>query len=172
MRSRLPISRRASRMPRALTERGYRAAQAEVENAALLALVTISHAGTPEFRVVNNTEPVVSRGNTFYPWAFEFALPQATLDRTPEVEFTIDNVTQALIDLLRAAEEPPEFLLEIVVSDTPDVVEVAAAGLFLSSVTWDKQVISGKLQLDDVFGQSFPSHHASYDPRQFPGLFA
>lgn len=159
-------------MPRPFTSRGYRALQAEVEDAALLALVTISYEPTGAIlRAVNNTEIVTSRGDDFYPWAFEFQLPEDSLDRTPELTFVIDNVAQELVDLIRQAIEPPQLTIEVVVSDTPDVVELTIDELILRRVEWDRQRITASLQINDVIGGGFPSYFAIYDPYQYPALF-
>lgn len=160
-------------MPRFFTPRGMRALQAEVSDAALWALVTVTYPpdGTT-FRVVNNLLAVVSRGLTFTPFAFDFSLAEDSLDRAAQVEFSIDNVGMELIDMLRAASVPPELLIEIIVSDTPDVIELTLPNLLLRNVQWNKTTVTGTLQVDDVFGLAFPSRYSTYDPRQYPGLFA
>ncbi len=161
-------------MPRNLTARGLRAAQMETTNSAWLALVTISFAPpeTTVYRIVNNTTPIISRGATFTPTAVEFAFPEDSLDRAPQTEITIDNVSLEFIDLLRRVVDPPRMKIEIALSDAPDVVELALDELLLRNVQWDEHRITGTLQIDDVFGLAFPGFHSIYDPIQFPGLFA
>lgn len=161
-------------MPRTLSPRALRAAQAESTNSAWLALLTISF-DPPEatvYRVVNNLEPVTSRGQVFAPTAFELTLPEDSLDRTPQVELSIDNVTLEFIDVLRAMDTPPHVAIEVILSDAPNDVEIAVPDMLLRNITWNAQRINGTLQLDDVFGLTFPGFHALYDPIQYPGLFA
>jgi hypothetical protein len=73
--------------------------------------------------------------------------------------------------MLRAAATPPVLDIEIVISDTPDVTELEFPSLILREVTWNATTISAKCMVEDVYSQAFPSRHARYDPRQFPGLF-
>jgi hypothetical protein len=159
-------------MPRSLTPRGVRALQAQTENAALLSLVTITHAPSGSlFRVVDNSVPITSRSIIFYPWSFRFVLAQDSLTQQPQVEFEIDNVDLVLVDMLRAANSPPAIKIELVVSDAPNVVEMLIDGLLLRNVRWNVGTITGTLLADDIFTQSFPSRHPFFDPMQNPGLF-
>jgi len=165
-------------MPRNLTPRGLRGVQDEVEGAVFLPLLTITIPAPPAggsetiFRVVPNTEPIVSRGLTFEPCAFEFVMPEDALDRTPDCELRIDNVDLAMIDALRAVADPPSIKVEGVWSDVPDFVELTIENYLLRNVQWDVQTITGTVQANDVFSLAFPSRYPTYDPIQFPGLFA
>lgn len=160
-------------MPRALTPRGLRAAQAEVVDAAWLTLVTITYPPEPAtvFRAVDNTVPITSRGNTFFPFPFQYALAEDSLDAKPNVEARIDNISLELVDMLRAAAVPPVVRMEIIVSDAPDIVEVTIDDFILRNASWDAKSITLSLQLDDIFSFVFPSKNALYDPFQYPGLF-
>jgi len=121
---------------------------------------------------VRNTEPIVSRGRRFGPYGFALTLPADSKERQAWVEFSIDNVDLRLVDLLRAAITPPTAIIELIVSDAPDVTEFETPELVLRDVSWDAGAITGKLMAEDVFSQSFPSRAATYDPPQFAGLFA
>ena len=137
---------------------------------AFLVLVTIRHAPTDEvFRVVANTAPIVSRGETFLPYAFRFALPTESGEEIGQASFEIDNVDLLLIDMLRRASVPAEFMIEIVLASAPDQVELSVSDLLLREVEWNAQTISGKLMHDDILNQRFPRD--VFDPLQYPGLF-
>jgi hypothetical protein len=157
-------------MPRAFTAPA-RAAMLDLSTAeAFLALVTISHPGTGTvFRVVMNTEPVTSRGNTFAPYAFRFQLPTESGEEYGQVGFEIDNTDLALVDMLRAVVDPVQFVIEIVLASNPDQVELAVHDLVLREVEWDAAQVRGKLILDDVLNQRFPRD--VFDPIQYAGLF-
>jgi hypothetical protein len=160
-------------MPRNLTPRGLRAAQAQQSDAALLWLLTITHTPTATlFRAVNNLTDITSRGNLFQAYAFDLVLPEESLDRVVSVSITIANIDLVLVDMLRAAAASPVVTLELVVSDTPNTVEFSASGLFLREVEWDAQRITGKLEPNDVLSQKFPSRDAMYTPLNTPGLFS
>jgi hypothetical protein len=137
---------------------------------AFLALVTISHPPTGEvFRVVMNTEAVTSRGLVFSPYAFRFNLPAESGEEIGQVGVEIDNTDLVLIDMLRGAVEPIQFLIEIVLASNPDQVELAVRDLLLREVNWNASSISGKLFVDDVLNQRFPRD--TFDPLQYAGLF-
>ena len=157
-------------MPRVFTAQAVQAMLAASTPEAFIALVTITHAATGEvFRVCMNTEPVVSRGETFAAYAFRFQLPAESGEEVGQVEFEIDNTDLLLIDMLRRITSPAEFLIEIVLASAPDVVELAVADLVLREVTWDAVAVRGKLLLDDVLNQRFPKD--VFDPIQYPGLY-
>jgi hypothetical protein len=137
---------------------------------AFIALVTITHAPTAEvFRVCMNTEAIVSRGNTFAPYAFRFQLPAESGEEVGQVGFEIDNTDLMLVDMLRRITQPAEFLIEIVLASDPDQVELRVADLIMREATWNATTISGKLMLDDVLNQKFPKD--VFDPIQYAGLF-
>jgi hypothetical protein len=159
-------------MPRNLTPRGRRAAQAQSDVGAMLWLLTITHAPTSSlFRAVNNITAITSRGNVFAPYAFDVKLAEESLDRVPAVQLVIDNVDRALVDMVRAAQAPPVVKLELIVSDAPDVVEFDIPQTFLREAEWNASQITGKLEPVDVFTQKFPSRDAMYTPLNTPGLF-
>lgn len=159
-------------MPRTLSLAAARAAQAAQTTDAFLVLLTISHPelGTP-LRVVSNNAPIVSRGMTFQPYFFDLVLATDDGATAAEVEITLDNVDLALIDMLREADTPPTFKIEVAMASTPSTVEMTVDQLKLREVTWDVSTIRGKLALEDVMNQAFPSAYPFYDPAQFAGLF-
>lgn len=157
-------------MPRVFTAAAVQAMLAQSTPEAFLALVTIAHPPTGDvFRVVMNTEAVVSRGNSFAPYAFKFSLPAESGEEVGQVAFEIDNTDLLLVDMLRRITSPAEFLIEIVLASAPDVVELAVADLVLREVSWDAVTIRGNLMLDDVLNQRFPKD--VYDPIQYAGLY-
>ena len=159
-------------MPRQLTPRGLRALQLQTENAAWLSLVTISHQDTGTlWRTVNNTVAIVSRGRVFSPFAFSYTLAQDSMQQQAAIDVVLDNTDLRFIGMLRQAITPPVVTIELVVSDTPDVTEIQIDNLQLREVSWNAGTITGKLMVEDVFSQAFPSRSPTYDPAQFAGLF-
>lgn len=157
-------------MPRNLSPAAIRAALALETNTAFLVLVTFTDPvdGTI-YRVVCNTEDVVSRGNTFTATYFNFALPPDDDEAPKGVELSIDNVDMGLISMLRRITVPIACLVEVVVSESPDTVEIALTDLVLREVEWDESTVSGKLISDDPLNLLYPAH--IYEPRTFPGIF-
>ena len=137
---------------------------------AFLVLVTIRHAATGTLlRAVNNTEQIISRGDTFEPYPFSFILPQETGEGIGVATFEIDNVDLVLIDMLRSAVTAPRVDIEIILGSLPDVVEIGIYDLALREVSWDASVIRGKLLNEDLLSTGFPSY--SYVPTEWQGIF-
>jgi hypothetical protein len=125
--------------------------------------------GSDKLYVVNNSEPVVSRGVTFEPFPFSVLLPADDSDSLPQVTLTLSNVDQRLTEYVRGLPVAPYVVVELVTSSYPDVIEKSLSFLKLVSVTYDAMTITGKLDVDNFLAQKFPAE--SYTPPQFPALF-
>jgi hypothetical protein len=137
---------------------------------AWLFLLTITADGNPTpLRVVNNSEPVVSRGMTFEPYPFTVELPADDSESAPSVSLVISNLDAALVEFVRGQSVAPHIGIELVTNAYLDVVEKSLTFLKLVSVTYDAMVISGRLDVDDFLSQRFPGE--AYVPSLFPALF-
>lgn len=146
------------------------AAIASSSTVAWLCLLTIwTGDGSDALRVVNNSEPIVSRGNQFEPFPFSVTLPTDDSQSMPQVTLVLSNVDNAIIEFVRGQVIAPNIAIEIVTSAYPDTVEKSLTFLKLVSVTYDAMVVQGRLDVDDFLAQKFPAE--SYVPPQFPGLF-
>jgi hypothetical protein len=132
-------------------------------------LLTITPAGQQPFHLVNNTEPVISRGIEFKPYPFNFVLPTDDGETLPKVSIVIDNLAGEIIRAIRAELQPPRIDLEIVTSAFPDLVEKRLNFLRLRSVTYNAMTIEGSLETVNVLTAKFP--RADYTATEFPGLF-
>lgn len=132
-----------------------------------LHLLTIT-AGTDVIRVVNNDEPITSRGNVFDPYPFALALPVADGERQPELTLDIDNVDQRLVKAIRELLEPPKVLFELVLSNAPDVPERVIDFLRADFISYDAMGIQFKLRPDNILARKFPS--SSYSPSRYRDL--
>jgi hypothetical protein len=152
-----------------MSRQGTIAANAISSDAAWLVLLTFTLPGEPPLRVVNNTEPVTSRGDTFEPTAFEITLPTDDGEQLPKVQLEIVNVDGIVLDWVRKFPVAPNLKLEIVLSTQPDVVERSIDFLKLTSVDYDSLTISGTLLVENVLSAGYGGQ---YSPFEFPGLFA
>lgn len=158
-------------MTRALSPRALRSLLAHESGDAFLMLATFTdptNAGTI-YRIVNNTEDIVSDAHTFTACAFTFAFPPDDDDAPKGVQIQIDNVDQMLIGMLRRVTKPIPCALQVVVAATPDLVEMELPYLQVVEVEWNASVVTGRLASDDPLNQRYPSH--IYEPRTFPGMF-
>ena len=136
---------------------------------AWLYLMEITTPGNPVLRLVNNLEPVVSRGNKYEPYAFKLVLPTQQEGQLPSVRIEIDNIAGEIIEAVRGFEEPPIFKIELISTAYPDVPEKTLDFLKLRAVTYDAMVLTGDLEVRNIMTAKFPSEE--YDPVSYPALF-
>jgi hypothetical protein len=157
-------------MPRALTNFARQNMYASTTDEAFLILATIRHEPTSTIlRVVNNTENIVSRGNTFEAYPFSLILPAESGEGIGAATFEIDNVDLTLVDMLRAAIEAPRVDIEVILASVPNEIEIGIYDLAMREVTWDATTITGKLLNEDILSAAFPSF--GYTPKEWQGLF-
>lgn len=157
-------------MTRPMTQGGIESLLAHDSRDVWLVLMTIE-ADTGNLYLVNNNEPLTSRGIDFEAYPFEILAPNDTLDSAPDAKVTIGNVDQRIIHTLRSITNPPKFTFEIVRFSHPDNIEMKVTDLIMRSVSWDAAAITATLSVEDVFNQPFPSGSGTYSPRQFPSMF-
>lgn len=137
---------------------------------AFLALLTLDHTDiNPAIRAVNNTEDVVSRGDTFVAYAFDLILPESSAEAPPRARLVIDNVSQEIAQAIRSITSAPSVLIEIIRASVPDTVEVALPLFYLRDVKWNAMQVSGELVVEDLMTEPFPA--LQFTPAHFPGLF-
>jgi ABC-type Fe3+-hydroxamate transport system substrate-binding protein len=132
-------------------------------------LLTISHPDMTTIRVVDNTQDVVSRGNTYTAFPFGLSLPADATERLPVAQLSISNVDRRLVDEIRSLSGPMTATLEIVTATTPDTVEVGPFVFDIVSAEYDRETITATLAYEPILAEPFPAD--SFDPQRFPGLF-
>lgn len=156
-------------MPNPLSSTATESAFAENTDKVWLTLVTIDHddLATP-IRVVDNTEDVVSRGETFVAFAFEVALPGESETEIGEARLRVDNVDRQIVNAIRSIAGPPDVTIEVILADDPDTVEIALPPMKMRGVTYDKNTVEGSLRFEDITSEPIAE---TITPERFPGLF-
>lgn len=95
----------------------------------------------PPVRVVNNSIDVVSRGNTYSAYPFEITMGEGTL---PSVTLRMDNLSAEMSGLFMLSDSI-DVGVEIVRSESVDIVEVAYPTFSLQSFTVNQFELKGKL---------------------------
>jgi hypothetical protein len=135
-----------------------------------LFLLTLDHADLAQpIRLVNNIESVTSRGNLYSAFPFELVLPQDDGETLPEVIISMSNVTLELIEDVRTLQGALSVTVEIILSDSPDYVEMSIEGMKTNNISYDAQRLQATCQVEDVLNLAFPQE--LYLPSNFPGLF-
>lgn len=134
-----------------------------------LILVTLSHADFSTVRLVNNSENVVSRGNTFMSFPMRIVLPVDDGESDREVSIEFDNVSRELIEEIRSVTTQIDVTLEMILASTPDVVQMSIEELKIGNLSYNQNTISAKLYLDNFLSSAMTSE--KYTAQTFPGIF-
>lgn len=142
----------------------------ETTDVALLWLLTVTDpASAVVLRAVNNLEDVTSRGDVYTAFPFDLVLPPDTGDRPQNLNLTVANVGQELIQVLRGQLAPPQVKLELVTSASPDTVEKALDFFTVRNAEYNAQVITFTLSPSNIFARSTCT--ATYSSDEFPALY-
>lgn len=136
----------------------------------LLLLVTVSHPDFSTLYLVNNTEDVVSRSNTYISFPMSIRLSPDDGETARNVQISFDNVSLELIDEMRSVITPMDVEIEAVLASDPDTVEIGFGELRLVNIKYDQKTIRGSLILDDFLRTELTSE--KYTPTIYPGLFS
>lgn len=135
-----------------------------------LMILTIEHPEIdPPIRVVANTEDIVSRGHTYVAYPFELELPADTAEEVPEVQLSFDNIDRVLTDTIRTMRDAATVTIEVVLADTPDVVEAGPFFMTMKDVDYNAAVIAVTLGFEDILNEPFPKD--TFTPATHPGIF-
>ena len=170
------MSRLASLSPAAL-----KAMFSPDADSTLLTLLTISGDGITAQRLADGYTQrlsetaddvlygVVSRSQNYIFLPFEITLPAESQDTVPSIRVTFHDITRHLIPILRTITTALDVKIELVLSNTPDVVEVEFPGFMLGGITYNKDTITAELSVESLAAEPFPAH--TFTPSYFPGLF-
>lgn len=118
-------------------------------------------------------EPIfgtISRGETYYYVPMQASFPTSEEENAPSARVTFSNVAKIVTPyLMMVSSDYPRITLEIVTSDTPDVVEKVFPELDLSSATWDSSTCEVQFGMDTSSNVSIP--WLRFIPAYFPNLF-
>ena len=112
---------------------------------------------------------VRSNGNDYIFLPMEIGLPSEEEAQAPRCSITLHDVTRYLTPTIRALAAPPKIKMELVLSKTPDVVEVSFDDFYISSFSYNSDSVTATLSMIDLEREPFPMH--SFTPRYFPGMF-
>lgn len=134
-----------------------------------LILIEISHAtlGTP-LRFANNTENIVSNGNTFTGFPFEIEIP-GDENGPPRGRITIQNVDRKIGMAVRELTTPPRIRLQAVLASDLNTVWLDFKHFWFRNIRGDAMQIQGDIDSWDFSVEPWPSRRLT--KARFPGLF-
>lgn len=112
---------------------------------------------------------VTSNGQDYTFLPMQISLPSEDEAQAPRCSITLHDVTRHITPIIRTIAGPPRIKLELVLSKTPDVVEVSFSDFYINKFTYNADSVSADLAMIDYEREPFPMH--SFTPRYFPGMF-
>lgn len=104
---------------------------------------------------------------TFLP--MQISLPSEDEAQAPRCSIVMHDVTRYLTPIIRTITSPPRIKLELVLSKTPDIIEVSFTDFYINNFTYNSDSVTADLAMIDYEREPFPMH--SFTPRYFPGMF-
>ena len=157
-------------MTRTISDATKEAIHSQETGEAFLILLTIDHTDlAAPIRVANNSEDIVSNGDTFLAFPFLLELPKDSDSLAPEATLTIDNVDRQIIAAVRSISSAPSVKIEVIRSGDPDTIEVSYDGMELRDVVYNAFQVSGKIVMQRFDAEPYPAGRMT--PVDFPGLF-
>lgn len=156
-------------MSRTMSAAAVRSLFAQESEVVWLQLLTISGPGTDTIRIVNNPEPIGSRGHLYEPFPFECSLPQDAAERESHAQLTISNVDRVVVERLRTMDTPLTAVLEFVTSLNPHEVECGPFEFEILGARADRNQVVAQLGYEPILTLPFP--RGKYDPQRFPNIF-
>jgi hypothetical protein len=112
---------------------------------------------------------VKSNGHDYIFLPMEIGLPSEDEAQAPRCSITLHDVTRYITPIIRSLTSPPKIKMELVLSKTPNTVEVSYDDFYISSFSYNSDTVTAQLSMIDLEREPFPMH--SFTPRYFPGMF-
>jgi hypothetical protein len=112
---------------------------------------------------------VVSAGKKYTFLPLEITLPQEDEAQAPRCSIVIRDATRYIIPVIRNLTSPPKVKIDLVLTTSPDVVEVSFDGFYVTNFSYNRDQVTCELQMVNYEREPFPMH--SFSPKYFPGLF-
>ena len=159
-----------------LTSTAKAAMTAPETDEVLLNLLEIKYDGQTILRVVDNTEEIISNGNTFVPCAFNVLLPDQSSDGNKSCRLQIDNTDISIYRAIKSAviqsrNEKKEITCTAVVimASEPNNYIEGPLNFILRNINADVNAITGEMYDSYMHDRKFTN--LTYNPNDFPGLF-
>jgi len=124
----------------ALSQGALQAVLASATEKVFLECLTITHSEIDTIRLVNDSVDLERSLDTFKRFPFQVSAATQSQDRPPAINITADAVDQRLVLALRSLagkREVANIRYEVVLSETPDIVEFGPVDFGFDSVSGD-----------------------------------
>jgi hypothetical protein len=135
-----------------------------------LHLITIETSGGAVLRFVDNTQDIISRGNSYAAAGFSIILPEQSTEGPSPCKLAIDNSDLSIFQTIKqAVGQTVTVSVCIIMADTPDVYERGPLKYKLRNVRATKAAIEGEVYDFYIVDRKFPKD--TYSPDDFEGMF-
>jgi hypothetical protein len=156
-------------MVRQVTSTFWEALSFSATDEDFVVLATISHPNLGEpIRVCSDTVDLVSNGNTFIGFPFEFTLPSDN-DGPPKGKLRIQNVDRRIGEVVLTLDTAVDLQLDVVLRSEPDTLQVSYKTLKMRNITGDALAIEGEISVRDYTALPWPKTRSTKG--LLPGLF-
>ena len=159
-------------MARTLPTTIIEAVNAATTDEAFLVLLELSHSAFTTQRVVNNTQDIVSNGETFRKFPFAMVAPPDTDEFQPRIQVVAMDVVSELVTDMRAisgSRERAACTISIIAASDPDTALASWDTFEVVSVEYNAEVLRFDLAVESFLAEPYPADNMS--PSGFPGLF-
>lgn len=112
----------------------------------------------------------ISNGEEFIYLPFEFLFPNQEADTSPVAQIRIDNISREISTIIDSLSSPPTIQIQVVLSSTPDIVELELLDFKLRRTEWNILTVTGDITVEHFEQEPFPA--GRFNPSGFPGLFS
>lgn len=112
---------------------------------------------------------VVSNNLSYIFMPMQITLPSEEQNTAPRASIVLNDVTRYVVPIIRTISGPPKIKLELVLTSSPDIVEISFDKLYMSSITYNADQVTAELSMIDFATEPFPAYQ--FTPAHFPGLF-
>jgi hypothetical protein len=153
-----------------LSDPATRAVLAPETDKVFLHLLTIETSGGMVLRFVDNTQDVVSQGQTFTAAGFTIILPEQSSDGPRPCKLAIDNTDLAVFTTIKlAVGQTTTVTICVITADAPDIYERGPLKYRLRNVRATKETIEGEVYDFYIADRKFPKD--TYSPEDFEGMY-
>lgn len=117
----------------------------------------------------DSRERVISNGQQYEPFPFEFVLSEQTDERPPDATIRLDNTDRSVLAAILEADDTVEVVVNLVTDLDYDRIEFGPFRFRLKEISYDRQTVEITLRFDDRLQDRVPAQRFTSD--NSPGLF-
>jgi hypothetical protein len=168
-------------MARTISLNMRNALYAQTTNEVPICLITLWHPDYPGTMRIS-TDPTTrisdaplkyatnALGAWYYFYPVMITLPDDIDERAPRARIAIENISRDLVALVRSVATPGRCDMKVVLSATPNTVEVDYPDMDILSSQYNDEILTIEVGLNALDQEPYPA--GTFVPAGFPGLFA